>query len=129
MGRRRDISNIAIDIGRDGVAAAKIRRGATTIITNTMLLRRPADVPLDKPEVFGRWLGKALTASGIGCGRAAFVLDRNAVSIRQLELPCARNSIGNVLRMYFVVRPMLRWPDRLQIVATLEHFACRCESS
>ena len=100
MGRRRDMSNIAIDIGRDGVAAVKIRRGATTIITNTMLLRRPADVPLDKPEVFGRWLGEALTASGIGCGRAAFVLDRNAVSIRQFELPSAdSNELVGMVRI------------------------------
>ena len=42
--------------------------------------------------------------------------------IRWLESPYARNSIGNVLRMDFVVRPMLRWSDRLQIVAKLEHF-------
>ena len=49
--------------------------------------------------------------------------------IRWLESPYARNSIGNVLRMDCVVRPMLRRPDRLQIVAKLEDFAYRYESS
>lgn len=87
MARRWRTSNIAIDLGRDGIAAIKVRRGASMAVLKTLRVRRPADVPLEDPEAFGRWLGEHLTKSGIGRGMATFVLDRNAVSIRQLDLP------------------------------------------
>ena len=87
MARRPRTSNIAIDLGQGGVAAIKVRRGASTAVLNSLLVQRPAEVSFDDPESFGRWLGDHLTASGIGRGAATFVLDRNAVSIRQLDLP------------------------------------------
>ena len=42
---------------------------------------------------------------------------------------CAPESIGNGLRMYFLVGFMLQRPGRLQIVAENDHFAYRPGSS
>lgn len=87
MARSRRTLNLAIDLGRDVVRAVRLRRGSIVQVTATLVERRPESVLPDDPTAFGRWLGNALSTSGVGTGIAMFSLDRNAVSIKRFELP------------------------------------------
>ncbi|MDG2021356.1 MAG: hypothetical protein P8J59_05360 [Phycisphaerales bacterium] len=78
---------LAVDVGRRALRAAKIRPGRRTTLAATVFEPIPQDVATDDAEAIGIALGAAMERAGLGTGPAVFALDRSITSFKRLELP------------------------------------------
>ena len=78
---------LAVDVGRRALRAAKIRPGRRTTLAATVFEAIPQDVATDDAAAIGIALGAAMERAGLGTGPAVFALDRSITSFKRLELP------------------------------------------
>ena len=78
---------LAIDLGREIVRAVRVKRGRSLVVTGTLLERLPETVERDDASSVGLWLKDQLQKLGVNGGAAVFVLERDIVSIRRVEVP------------------------------------------
>ena len=78
---------LAIDLGREIVRAVCVKRGRSLVVTGTLLEQLPETVERDDASSVGLWLKERLRKLGVNGGPAVFVLERDIVSIRRVEIP------------------------------------------